>query len=469
LISPRMPAGVDPMDPWHIRFMAGEFGTYVNGTFRRYWLPEYMAQPFQPHYPYIYSPYRKMFWVNRNILRATRKGLAINPQKSMHMQIFIYDEDDVLQYVYTTDTSLEGKRYSDTGGDEEVLYESDKILSWDNRNGFVALGVEIDPNWTFFATYFYEAKDYEFTLKSLNPLQDKSVMNYMWVYYMVPDADNNDRAIHVMSVDRSGYISSTTQNLGRTYPNLQLFNSDGTPNPDTVIGTKYRSAVDTDAFINKYTAQWDNTYGYYVLAEVLVMDTGIKEESFLVDLRREGATFTKAGFAEVIKTNPRILQSEHGYGEDGQEVPDKGVMMIHPPVTLLDEHNGSLTKSEVGALLRQYLPTYVIPIINWDYPLSLVEASSTTAGQIDFKVSWEGPKYSYNMYRKANAGAEWDFLKEIPVKTTADAGDFPDEGAIWIAETDTGLTSGTVYYYTIKIKDGITEYPGTDTLSVKVA
>ena len=469
LIKPEMPAGVDPEDPWNIRFMAGEFATYVNGRFRRYWLPEYQSQPYQPYYPYIYSPYRKMFWVNRNIIRATRNHLSIDPTADMHLTIFIYDEDDVLKNLYTTDVDLDGVRYSDTGADNVVYYESDKITSWDNSRGFIALGVEVDPNWNFYATYYYKAKDYEFTGRSLNPLQDKNVLNYMWVYYMVPDADNNDKAIHLLSVDRSGIIASTTQVMGRTYPNHTLFNTDGTANADTVIGMKYRSAVDTNTFTNKYTAQWDNAYGYYILAEVLVMDTGIKEESFIVDVRRDGATFTKDGFVEAVEANPRILQSEHGYGDLGQEVPDSGSYVIHYPVSLLETYGGNLTRNQTEKLLKEYLPVYTFPLLNQDYPLSLVEGISTTVEQVDFKVSWEGPKYSYSIYKKESAGAEWVFLKSIPAKSGADAGAFPNEGPIWISEVDTDVQSGSIYYYTIRIQEGLIEYPGSDTLSVKVA
>ena len=468
LINPKHPAGVDPEDPWNIRFGAGEFSTYVNGKFRRYWLPEYMAQPFQPYYPYVYSPYRKMFWVNRNTLKATRDHLAIDPTKSMHATIFVYDEDEVLRYVYTTDASMEGERYSDTGGDNVVTYETDKIASWDNAGGFISMGVEIDPNWNFYATYYFEAKDYEYTSKSLNPLQDKNVLNYLWVFYMIPDADDNDKAIHMMAVDRSGYIASTTQVAGRSYPNLTLFNTDGSPNPDTVIGKKYRSAVSGQDFMNEYTAQWDNSYGYYVLAEVLVLDTGIKEDSFVVDVRREGASFTEEGFKEAVQANPRILQSKHGYGDYGQEVPVGGSYIVHYPISLLDGYGGHMLKSTAETALRDYIPAYTYPIFNQEYPSSLVDAKSTLSERIDFKISWEGPNYSYNIYKKDNPGAEWVFFKTISAKTKSEVGAWPVKGAIWMSETDTDVESGSVYYYTVRIQEGSVEYPGTDTLSIKV-
>ena len=468
IIKPKRPAGVEPTDPWNIRFSSGEFSTYTNGRFRRYWLPEYMQQAFQPYYPYIYSPYRRMTWVNRNILKATRDHIYIDRSKSMHATVYVYDEDEVLRNIYTTDVSLHGDRYESTGSDEEVYYDAEGIVSWDNTGGFIQFGVEVDPNWTYHASYFYEAKEFEYSSISLSPLQDKNALNYMWVYYMVPDADDNDRAIHVLTVDREGRISSTTQTKGRSYPNLSLRNEDGTYNSDTIVGTKYRSAVDVDTFVKKYTAQENNNYAYYILAEVLVLDNSIKEDSLVIDVSRPGKTFTSDGFVSAIKANPRILQSIHGYGEDGQEVPVGGSYIIHYPVSLLEDYGGYLGKVETKQLLKTNLPVYTFPVMVEDYPKSIIDFKSTNSGRVDIKISWEGPKYSYEIYKKTNPGAEWEFFKSIDKKTSAEVGDWPEVGAIWLTEVDEDVESGATYYYTVRVKEGSVEYPGTDLISIKV-
>lgn len=468
LIKPRRPAGIDPDEEWNIRFTAGEFATYVNGRFRRYWLPEYASQPYQPAYPYVYAPYRRLLWVNRNTLKSSKEEIYISPEEDMHLFIYVYDEDDVLRGIFTTDGSLEGQRYVSSSSELTIKYQSGLISSWDNVGGFINLGIEVDPNWTYYATHFYKANDYEFKGKSLNPLQDRSVLDYMWVYYMIPDADNNDKAIHLMSVDRSGIICSTTQIKGRSYPNLTLYNEDGTVNPNTVIGTKYRSAVSTDTFIQNYTAQWDNDYGYYVLAEVLPMDVGIKEESLVVDVAREGATFSDEGFEAAIKANPRILQSSHGFGEDGQEVPVGGSYIIHYPATILGEYGGEMTKSQAETALREFLPSYTYPVMLLDHPESLLEGSSTTTGQVDLKISWEGPKYSYRLYRKQDAGAEWSLYRTVAAKLKTAVGSWPAEGAIYFTEVDSSVESGKIYYYSVRLYDGRTEFPFSDVLSVKV-
>ena len=55
--------------------------------------------------------------------------------------------------------------------DTDVFYEN-QILSWDNRSGIVSLAIDTDPNYTYNASFFYEAHDLEYTSLVLNPLQD---------------------------------------------------------------------------------------------------------------------------------------------------------------------------------------------------------------------------------------------------------------------------------------------------------
>ena len=468
VIAPKRPAGIEPTDPWNIRFSAGEFSTYVNGKFRRYWLPEYMQQPFQPSYPYAFSPYRRTTWVNRNTLKATRNNIYIDPRKSMHMEVYVYDEDEVLRNIYTTDTSVDGDRYESTGSDEVVNYDSYSIASWDNRGGFIQFNIELDPNWTYYASYFYSSKEFEYSSITLSPLQDKDVLNSMWVYYMVPDADENDRAIHVLSVGGDGLITSTTQIKGRSYPNLSLKNEDGSYNPDTIVGTKYRSSIDSDTFIKSYTAQENNNYAYYILAEVLVMDTSVKEDSFVVDVSRSGMTFKEESFPSVVVSNPRVLQSVHGYGESGQEVPSGGSCIIHYPSSLLEKYGGNLNSMETIGLLKANLPVYTYPVMIEDHPKSLIDFKSTVTNVVDIKVSWEGPKYSYEIYKKVNSGAEWEFFKSIDKKSFEEVGSWPKEGAIWLSEVDDDVESGSTYYYTVRVREGNVEYPGADLISIKV-
>ena len=114
IIKPFLPTGRTSEDSWYLRFSAGECNALVNSRIRNYRLPEFDAQPFFPYKPYVFSSYRRLSWVNSRTLYANRDKISVNPNSSMHFQLFVYDEDENLTRVWSTDSSKDGSRYSDT-------------------------------------------------------------------------------------------------------------------------------------------------------------------------------------------------------------------------------------------------------------------------------------------------------------------------------------------------------------------
>lgn len=452
LIQPVLPSGKDPDESWYMRFSYGDVSGLANSEVRRYWLPEYDTQPFFPYKPYVYSPYRKMLWVNSRTLASTRKNLAIDPDENLHLTVFVWDSDGVLIRVLTTDDSLDGTRYSDT----DVFYESDKILSWDNEDGFIALGIDLLPSWEFDASYFYEANDLEYTGVSLNPIENPDALKYMYVYYIVPNVDEDDQAIHHLVVDQAGTIIDCSQSAGSSYPNLQLRNSDGTWNPDTIIGMTYASDQHTDTFLDQYTVGYNNDHAYYVLAEVVVVDTSIVEDMEVIDVSRRGGVIDQDSFASAVQANPKILQSRLGYGESGQEVPENGVMVVQVPLSLTEDYGGELTEDQVKELVRTHLPEGCVVVLRWEYPASTLTGTSSTAGQVQLSWTWEGPSLTYSLYRRASPINEWELV------TTSSN---PAEGTITYTDT---VTSGETYYYGVRITQDGVEYPFGNSLGIRV-
>jgi len=455
VIKPLLPAGRGPQDPWYLRVSNGNFSTHVNGSFRNYRLPEFNRQPFSPFKPFVYSTYGKFLWVNENVITSTRENIRIQPGRTMHFTLLIYDANDVLTAALTTDPSLDGERVGETN----IFYEANYIQSWDNSTGTVALGLELDPNSTFIARYFYEANDLEDKFVNLNPLYNKDALDWMWVYYIVPNVDVEDRGLHVLGVDKDGVIRFASQELGRTYPNFRLFNADGSINPDTVIGTQYRSMFSSDTWFTNYAAGQDNGNAYYVLSEVLVLDTAVIEDSEIIDVRRPGEAITEASFEAAIAANPRILQSQLGYGPDGQEVPRNAAMVIHAPITLLEEYGGDLSPERAKELLRTYLPSASYGLVRFDYPRVLIALSQATSSQVRLATTWEGPDLIYNLYRRDNPSGEWVFISTITAPST------PEPGMHFI---DSSVESGAVYEYGIRLADTDNEYPFSPILTVKV-
>ena len=452
-IKALLPSGKTPENPWHIKITNGEFYQLLRGRLRRYYIPEYDTQPFSPSKPFVYSPYRKMLWVNRNTLKMTREYIAVSPDDNREMVIYIYNEDEELIKVFATDVLLEGERYSDT----KLFYETDKILSWDNRDGFIALGIDLNPNYTYYASFFYEAKEYEYTNLTLNPLQNQQALEFMWVYYVIPDAHLNDKAIHTLSVDSHGNIAYTSQSIGISYPNLQLLNADGSYNSNTIIGMKYSSMIESTNFRNLYTVPYINDYQYYVIAEAVVMDIGDEQDSIVFDARREGATIRPAYFEEAILANARILQSSLGYGQDGQIVPDSAAMIVNLPLSLLEDYGGEMTTTDAEDLVRKHLPAADHAVLNWTYPAPTLSVDSSVEETATLTMSWEGPSLTYNIYYRINPAAKWELLTSI---------ENPTEGVVQYEHS--GLVSEQVYYYGVRVVEDSVEFPFGNTLGAMI-
>lgn len=453
LIKPVLPTGRLVTDSWYVKFTYAEFSTLVNDKLRRYHMPEYNLQPFSPSKPYVFSAYRQLLRVNSNVLSATRNNLKIDPSQRLHLEVHIFDVDSTLVKVLSTDTTKEGQRYSQTN----LFIETDKIASWDNTTGLIVFGLELHADWSFKANYYYEANDLEYTRVSLNPLENPDALNRMFVFYMIPNVDDNDSAIHHLEVTHDGTIVACSQAQGRSYPNLQLLNEDGTYNINTVIGTKYASEVNTDVFLDTYTVGFDNDNAYYVLAEAVVLDRSLAEDTFVLDVRRPGNVLVAETAKEAMAANPKIAQSHYGYGELGQDAPKNAVMVLHAPLSLLEDYGGVLSQNEAEELLKTYMPAAGYAVITWEYPKVELSVDDITADQVDLTWTWEGPNYTYKLWRRSNVIDQWQL-----VHSEVD----PAEGSMIYIDTDTVATD--VFHYAVSIvEDGI-EYPKSDTTSVKV-
>lgn len=459
LIQPRLPSGRDPEDPWYLRFSAGDVTAVTNGAVRRYYVPEFDQQNYAPYKPYIYSPYERMLWVNERVLASTRRGLAIDPEEGLHLTLFISDFENNLLRVLTTDSALEGKRYSNT----DVFYESDQIRSWDNEGGFVALATKLHPSYQLAAQYYYEADDYEYIGYNLNPLFNKSILGKMIVFYMVPDVDPDDQAIHHLVVGADGVILECSQDLGFAHENLQLLDSDGVYNPNTIIGTKYISEVESDTFVNNYVAGYNNSKAYGILAEVVVLNLDDKEDMVLYDVRAQGGSLRPDTLEEALLANPRILQSAVMYGEDGQEMPKNKVVVLQAPLSLRDDYGGVMPRAQAERLLTQHLDSSCLAVIEWEHPEPELTGWSITLPQVDLEWTWEGRNLTYRLYKRTNPVNEWVEIYSVAGSSTPAS----------MSYTDTDVTSGDVVYYTVRAEEQVRGeavlYPRTHSISVKVA
>lgn len=447
----RKPIGRKSDESWYVRVTNGDVSTIENGAARHYWLPEYYQQPFQPSLPYVFSPYDKMLFVDSRTICATRGSLAISPIDGRHLTIYIYDYQMVLLKVWTTDEALIGTRYGST----DAYHEGGKINCYDNSTGLIVLNEAILPAQQFFAQYYYEADDLEYTSLNLNPIQNKTLLNQSVVFYIVPNADSDDRALQHLLVEADGRISYCSQSLGFSYPNLQLTNTDGTYNSDTVVGLKYISDLDEDTFVTKYATGFDNAFAYMLLAEVNIVDRSSIRGTYVYDVRKVGDSLVSQS-KETYEKNPKALQSYYGYGADGAQVPKNNVVVIQVPLDLLDTYGGNLAEDKTKELLQKYLVAGTYPIIEWVYPQSEVAIDVSVAAQATITWTWEGPSYTYRLYKKLNTASAWELVYETSSVTRAD-----------MSYVDTDLKSSDAVYYEVRLV-GDYEYPAPYQNTIKV-
>lgn len=449
LIQPKLPVGKLSSNNWFLRFTNGELNTAASGSSRRYWIPEYSRQPFSPYMPFVYSPFDNLLKVNNYVIKTTRENLAIDPDAGLHLEIRIYDYENNLIKLYTTDVAKANIRYGDT----DIFWEADKIVSWDNEGGFVALATKLHSSWNFTASYYYEAKDYEYNLINLNPITNYVMKNHFVVYYIIPDVIATDRSIHHLIVDDDGNIVYTSQSVGATYPNLQPLDSNGVYNPNTIVGLPYRASVGNN-FIDLYTVE-GGVGAYMVLAEVSFRETSLPHHVFDVDLRTKGGCPAENVFDSAVIANPKILQSEFGYGSDGQEVPENGVMVIEADIGLLEPYGGNLTQQQAEALLTKHIDAAVHLSIHWVYPVVDISGYSTDVDENTITYSWEGPDDTYTVYRRSSSLASWTIVDTVVT---------PAEGTQ--SYIDSAVIGGQTYDYAVSVtRDGI-EYPVSDIITI---
>ena len=75
-------------------------------------------------------------------------------------------------------------------------------------------------SWTVRAQLHYKATDYEYRQLNLNPLLNLSTRNLTFLFYLVPDVNDADAAIHYIGIDSDGVITQTSQSKGIGLPGM---------------------------------------------------------------------------------------------------------------------------------------------------------------------------------------------------------------------------------------------------------
>jgi len=309
--------------------------------------------------------------------------------------------------------------------------------------------------------YFYEAKEYEIKDIDLNPLSNKKMLNHMVVFYVVPDVEASDKAIHYLLVDESGYVVYCSQGLGLGHPNLKLRNEDGTYNSNSPVGIKYISqSSGNPSFVKDFTAGYENEYGYVVLAEVSYRETSAISDQVVFPLKNKTPAFKDSKKISSYRKNPLSAYSPYGYGSESHNalrIPKEGVVIVRVPINIMEDYGGVFKESEVKAELAKCFDASVYPVIEWTYPKSKLSCDPTVSEELTLSWTWEGPDRDYKLYRRPNNGTSW---------TLIDTQSDPPQALL--TYTDSGLTADEVWEYAVRITLNGIEYPISNIVSAKV-
>ena len=254
-------------DPWFVEITPGVFTANINGTNYNYAVPEYETQNFSPVKPLMFTSWERALKISKEAVKFQRENIFISLADVLHMDLIVLNKDNEIIFALTTDSSKQGQKYANT----DIEYNATAIDSWDNVGGILSLNdFNIRDSYTLRASYYYQENNYTFTTYNLNPLFHEEILEYMFVVYIVPDVPTGDNAIYYLLVKDNiiHYCSQT----GNPIPNLSEYNSDGTPNPDSVIGWDYEGSGSGG------NPSFHGLYGVYPQYLVLAEITGLVPE-----------------------------------------------------------------------------------------------------------------------------------------------------------------------------------------------
>lgn len=446
------PSAIDVKDGWNIRITNGDIKAVTNAGIKRYWVPEYLKQIFAPYAPYTFVPYEKIEYVNSKTLKTARNDLAVEPEKLLHLEITIEDEEGNPMRILTSDFYKDGERFRDTN----VYYEFGVINGWDNSSGFISFNQDISGGYNYFAKYFFKNNYFELKELNLNPLYRKNEIDWTWSVYCIPDVRYDERAIQWVGVDGDGIIRFSSQVESRSYPNLSQRDQAGNKNPLSIIGKKYRG-IKGDSFLEEYSSEFENEHQYLILGEMNVLDVELVENSDIFDLKYESNFIKEERRQAVFERNSRLLNSKYGYGYKGIEYSKRNSLVCKVPLKILKKYGGDLEEKQALNFIEKSLPASKKVIFEWEHPKPNIHIRSTETDTVSIKVEWLGPNYKYNIYRKDRP--EGARSKIAVLESAAEIEDFLFE--------DSGLQSGE-YYYRFSVTENGIEYPESETYIVRV-
>lgn len=452
--------GRSSKEPWYLGITNGSSSKVINNVLYRYRVNEYYQQNFAPRFPLVYSVFFELDYVNQHTLKSDTNNIFYSKEENLNLDIMVYNEDNSLIRVLTTDQVKGGKRYEET----DLFWEGDIITSVDEKKGFVALGEQFSPQFTYKGSFFHSIKHFEYKKINLNPNYNNRVKDKMYVIYCIPNLLYYETAIHYLIVDKSGRIDYCSQGDGNkyeraNYPCLSIRDEDGNYNPKTVVGKYYKNSDEgeQDSFSELYSCLGENSYNYLILGEVSFRESTHFNEILAFDVSNKGDAIKDSEKDKVYRNNYKLLQSKYGYGSKGYNYTLQNSSLIEVPLNLTKKYGGPFTEENLRKIIEEKTPAQCFTFIDWVFPKSRAKADNSKEKTVGITMEYAGKNCTYMIYRKRSKLSKFEKIGEI---TPAGKGPFFFE--------DKEVESLSAYWYKVCVTKGGVEYPPVNEIEVYV-
>lgn len=464
VISVSKPASALPSERWYLRVSPGD----IKYSERRYWVPEYYNQLYNPLFPYRAVKEKRGLLVEPNLIYADLYPIANLRIGGFYVDIIIKDASGAVVRALTNNPDAD-TYVTKNGFVTDIFYEKDIIESVSSNSGFIKLREKINPRHQVFLNYRYEEKFLTYDGLSVNPSINPEILGKRVLIYCKPN--QTERAIHHLVVQNNGLIERSSEsprfetvngkasfgdqvslidsslsldedyytgyeleilsgdNSGRRVKisgydkeNQKIFFEDALPYsivPNVVyrINKKLSSYTTTEAILGK-------TYSYIgweeqstnnaeqKLADVFVIQTVAIDDIKSFDARVVGGGIREERVREALALQDEVRWYWDIGNFDGDPYPGMGAILVELPRYILKELGGPFTREQVQQVVEKHMGDGSYPLIK--YYDNSTEITDIETGNGFVEINWRVIQANgYNIY-VGNSPDNLSLVKEEP-------------------------------------------------------
>ena len=184
---------------------------------RRYFIPEFNLQKFAPYLPYKYNAQAPGIVLAKTVIKVPDNNLHVDPDNGFHLEVIVSRSDGVIRYALTTDPAKD--LYSDPQGNlTGIRYRTDGFASYDLSGGLIQLKFPMELTDQIILNYYYQDKDYDYSLINLNPRFTSAIIDQEAVLYLAPPASDFSPAVNIYCTDTEENAAGLQAMLATAFP-----------------------------------------------------------------------------------------------------------------------------------------------------------------------------------------------------------------------------------------------------------